>query len=108
MAPNLTRATPTWPASPSWAVRLQAGRAAGPAPCGNHRVDGVGRPTFDSTQVSHKDLTETMAGIDSPGGSACRTRTRLRRKVATTSTKLPKSFYAPKTPKMPKKNGAPP
>ena len=59
-----------------------------------------------STQVSHKDLTETMAGIDSPGrlgvqdADQAQTQGRYNFDQA-----AEKSFYAPKTPKMPKKNG---
>ena len=62
-----------------------------------------------STQVSHKDLTETMAGIDSPGrlgvqdADQAQTQGRYNFDQA-----AEKSFYAPKTPKMPKKSGAPP
>ena len=60
-------------------------------------------------QVSHKDLTETMAGIDSPGrlgvqdADQAQTQGRYNFDQA-----AEKSFYAPKTPKMPKKNGAAP
>ena len=60
-----------------------------------------------STQVSHKDLTETMAGIDSPGrlgvqdADQAQTQGRYNFDQA-----AEKSFYAPKTPKMPKKNGS--
>ena len=67
---------------------------------------GPGKP---SAEIKAKDLTETMAGIDSPGrlgvqdADQAQTQGRYNFDQA-----AEKSFYAPKTPKMPKKNGAPP
>ena len=56
-------------------------------------------------QVSHKDLTATISGMDSPGrlgvqdADQAQTQGRYNFDQA-----AEKSFYAPKTPNMPKKN----
>ena len=58
-------------------------------------------------QVSHKDLTETMAGIDSPGRLGVQDSDQAQAAGRYNyDHAAEKSFYAPKTPKMPKKNGA--
>ena len=58
-------------------------------------------------QVSHKDLTETMAGIDSPGRLGVQDSDQAQAAGRYNyDHAAEKSFYAPKTPKMPKKNGS--
>ena len=56
-------------------------------------------------QVSHKDLTETMAGIDSPGRLGVQDSDQAQAIGRYNyDHAAEKSFYAPKTPNMPKKN----
>ena len=56
-------------------------------------------------QVSHKDLTQTMAGIDSPGRLGVQDSDQAQAAGRYNyDHAAEKSFYAPKTPNMPKKN----
>ena len=53
-------------------------------------------------QVSHKDLAATISGMDSPGRLGVQDSDQAPRFNYTAAAE--QSFYAPKTPNMPKKN----
>ena len=60
---------------------------------------------LSSTQVSHKDLAATISGMDSPGRLGVQDSDQAQAAVRYNRDQAAeKSFYAPKTPNMPKKN----
>ena len=68
----------------------------------------IGEPST-RRQVSHKDLTATISGMDSPGRLGVQDSDQAQAAGRYNyDHAAEKSFYAPKTPKMPKKNGAAP
>ena len=69
---------------------------------GNRSVDGL--RTASVSQIAHKDLTETMADR-LPGRLGVQDSDQAQAPDATTTTTRPSFLQAPKTPKMPKKNG---
>ena len=60
---------------------------------------------MSSAQVSHKDLAATISGMDSPGRLGVQDSDQAQAAVRYNRDQAAEqSFYAPKTPNMPKKN----